>query len=117
LLAPTKERYEAAKVQFENVSTQYKTGLAALFNLKQAKLNFKQAEFDFTSLKIDVRTNYQRLLFLCGYPTTLSELRRAGPTQFTLSPDEGPRLRRTGPPFQNEVYSTIKGRAGPSEEC
>jgi len=68
LLQPAERKYEAAKSQLETVQKAYDVGLAALFEYKQAKLNYKQAEFDLISLKIDIRKNYQGLLFLCGFP-------------------------------------------------
>jgi len=68
LLEPAEKKYNAAKTQENNVKKQYSVGLAPLFRYKQAQFTFKQAEFDLMTLKIDIRNNYQRLLFLCGYP-------------------------------------------------
>jgi len=72
LLQPAERKYLATKSQLEIVKKAYDVGLAALFEYKQAKLEYKNAEFGLVSLKIDVRKNYQGLLFLCGFPREIS---------------------------------------------
>lgn len=72
LLEPAQKNYITVKSELERVKKAYDVGLAALFEYKQAKLQYQQAKFDLISLKIDIRKNYQGLLFLCGFPKEIS---------------------------------------------
>jgi len=67
-LKPAESRYKQSVTQLGNKEQQYQIGLAPLFEYDQAKLNTRNNEFSLASLKISIRNNYQRLLFLCGYP-------------------------------------------------
>lgn len=66
-------QFKAAKTDLDNLKTQYDVGLVALYQLKQTETTYKKAEFDLISLKIAIRDNYQKLLFLCGYPKEICD--------------------------------------------
>lgn len=72
LLKPTTQKMESAKIELDNIKTQYDIGLTPLYKYKEAQLAFNQADFELTSLKIDLKINNQKLLFLCGYPQEIS---------------------------------------------
>lgn len=72
-LNTAKKEYEAAKVALDRAKVQYDAGLIALYQYEQANLNYKQKEFALISLKIDIRTSYQKMLYLCGYPSEISD--------------------------------------------
>jgi len=67
-LEPAQAAFKQSLTELDNQKRQYQVGLAALFEYEQAKLNARKSEFTLMSLKIDIKNNYQRLLFLCGYP-------------------------------------------------
>lgn len=72
LLEPAEKRLKYATTELDNIKTQYEVGFAALYQYKQAQLACKQADFELTALKIDLRTNYQKLIYLCGYSEEIS---------------------------------------------
>jgi len=47
---------------------QFKVGNISKAELANAQQSYKQAEFDLVSLQIDIKLQYQNLLFICGYP-------------------------------------------------
>jgi len=60
--------YEQAEQDLELKKAQYTVGSLSRSELAQAEFAYKSAEFTLNSLKIGIRTTYQNLLYLSGYP-------------------------------------------------